>query len=241
MHDRRVARIITPGTLIDENFIDPYSNNYILAIHAENILASKTKCELRGHSRCRPMPLGLAWLDLSTGSFFTQSTTLSTLPSDLSRIAPREVVLDESLQAVQDNQLFSIIGDDRLLITYYPSPYPTRIENWTSMLETEFSPDAIKEFTLEEITAGSLLIHYVRTRLKNSTIRLQHPLRYQAMETMGIDKNSMRALEIKETMRDGTKQGSLLHSMRRTVTRSGARLLEEWLSISPHVKRNRRS
>ena len=36
MHDRKVTRIITPGTLIDENFIDPYANNYVMAIHLDS-------------------------------------------------------------------------------------------------------------------------------------------------------------------------------------------------------------
>jgi DNA mismatch repair ATPase MutS len=50
------------------------------------------------------------------------------------------------------------------------------------------------------------------------------------MHIMNIDKSSMRSLEIKQTIRDGVFRGSLLHAIRRTVTKSGARLLNEWLS-----------
>jgi DNA mismatch repair ATPase MutS len=239
MHDRRVSRIITPGTLIDENFIDPYTNNYILAIHVKDVLSPTTMFkfldqnnDILDHAHSSPTPLGLAWLDLSTGSFFTQSITSSTLPSALTRIMPSEIVLDESLRSIHGHGLFQILEEDRHIITYYPSTCPTPVENWTPMLEAEITPDVAKEFTPEEISAGSFLLYYVKTRLPSSNMRLQPPLRYQATEIMSIDKNSMRALEIKETIRDGTMQGSLLHSIRRTVTRSGARLLEEWLSTS---------
>ncbi len=63
-------------------------------------------------------------------------------------------------------------------------------------------------------------------------MKLQPPLRYASMEVMGIDKNSLRSLEIRQTMRDGAFRGSLLHAIRRTVTTSGARLLSEWLSMA---------
>jgi DNA mismatch repair ATPase MutS len=236
MHDRRVSRIITPGTLIDENFMDPYTNNYVLAVYIEDFPTALSEFrdlsnENLDLAHLSPMPMGLAWLDLSTGSFFTQSITSSTLPSALSRIAPSEIVLDENLQAAQDHGLLSILEEDHHVITYCPSTCHTPIENWSSMLEAEITPIVAKEFTPEEVSAGNLLLHYVKTRLQSSNMRLQPPQRYQAMEIMGIDKNSMRALEIKETIRDGTKQGCLLHSIRRTVTRSGARLLDEWLSM----------
>lgn len=98
MHDRRVARIITPGTLIDENFMDPYANNYVMAIHVDDSGQQRELGEeldqgqprdptLPGYSASAPPSngpfLGLAWLDLSTGHFFTQLTDIPSLSSIL--------------------------------------------------------------------------------------------------------------------------------------------------------------
>lgn len=231
MHDRRVARIITPGTLIDENFMDPYANNYAMAIHvaqdqpSEDLPGPEPSSETRGS-----LSLGLAWLDLSTGHFFTQSTTLASLPSILSKVGPREVVLDESFASQKDHDIFSILAEDRHLITYSPPGGLTDMSEWTPLLESEV-PQSLKEtFTSEEVLAGDLVLNYVKERLQGLSMRLQPPLRHENMQIMSIDKNSLRALEIKQTTRDGFFRGSLLHAIRRTVTKSGARLLNDWLS-----------
>lgn len=247
MHDRRVARIITPGTLIDENFMDPFSNNYVLSIHIENSGNSKESDEELdpGHhsgtttSQEDPsLPAGLAWLDLSTGHFFTQSTTLSAIPSFLARIGPREIVLDEDLQASKDHGIFTVLAEDHHLITYTNSTEVRPISEWKPMLESPVSPRAAEEFTREEVAAGSVLLQYVETRLLGSNMKLQPPTRQ--LDMMGVDKNTMRALEIKRSMRDDTATGSLLHTIRRTVTKGGARLLDSWLSeSSTHIASKR--
>ncbi|KAM4054857.1 mutS family protein [Hirsutella rhossiliensis] len=214
MHDRRVARIITPGTLIDENFMDPYANNYVLAIHVS----------------VTSLPLGLAWLDLSTGHFFTQAADLASLPSVLSRIAPSEVVLDQDFQGQKDHDIFSILADDRHLVTYSPQGGLADIGEWTALLEAEVPESTRESFTDQEVLAGGLVLNYVKDRLRGLSMKLQPPLRHENMQIMNIDKNSMRALEIRQTIRDGFFRGSLLHAIRRTATKSGARLLGEWLS-----------
>ncbi len=228
MHDRRVARIITPGTLIDENFMDPFTNNYVLAIHVDQ----QSRTEDTAPESTSPIPssqlVGVAWLDLSTGHFFTQTTTLSSLPSLLARIGPREIVLDEDLQASKSHQIFTVLEEDHHLITYTGYSNIKDISEWNPMLESPISARAASEFTEEEIGAGSNLLQYVETRLQGSNMKLQPPVRQ--LEMMGIDKNTMRALEIKKTMKDGLVTGSLLHTVRRTVTKGGARLLDNWLS-----------
>lgn len=243
MHDRRVARIITPGTLIDEQFMDPYANNYVMAIHLPGE-KEQSDHELAASPDLHPdavspeavskasIPIGLSWLDLSTGLFFTHATTLSTLSSMLSRISPREVVLDEDLQTRTGHEVFSILAEDRHLITYAPPGQRelTTLADWAPMLESAIPRKNVAAFTDDEIKAGSLLLDYVKDRLQGTSMKLQPPMRHEAMQVMTIDKNGMRSLEIKQTIRDGTFRGSLLHAIRRTVTKSGARLLGEWLN-----------
>ena len=222
LHDRRVSRIVTPGTLIDENFMDPFSNNYVLAIHVGDSLGD-------GGSLTDPeMLIGLAWLDLSTGHFFTQATTLSALPSFLARIGPKEVILSEELQEEKNHGIFTVLEEDHYLVSYIDTTVAQPISEWTANLESPIPPGIIDEFTPEEVAAGSSLLQYVATRLQGSNIKLQPPTRQS--DVMGIDKNTMRALEIRTTMREDSVSGSLLNIIRRTVTKGGTRLLGSWLS-----------
>ena len=283
MHTRRVTRIVTPGTLIDENFMDPYTNNYVMAIHlhhdsSASNLSDDTESRQSGqHTTSRPpfdetgtsavgaaataatttapTRVGLAWLDLSTGHFFTQPTTLASLASVLSRVSPREIVLDKALEPAyrdRDQQdahpLFAILQEASCLLTYAPAPrwkeaeaegeregesgtdLREQLAEWEPYLESEIPVATADQFTDVEVQAGSLLLHYVRDRLQGLSMKLQPPVRYEASSVMMIDKNSMRSLEIKQTLRDGVFKGSLLHAIRRTVTQSGARLLTQWLS-----------
>jgi DNA mismatch repair ATPase MutS len=237
MHDRKVSRVITPGTLIDENFMDPFTNNYVLNIHIEKLseaLAANhvAENEAVNHNLVdeqSALPIGLAWLDLSTGHFFTQSTTLAVLPSLLARIGPREIVLDESFRAIHDHNLFSTLREDHHLVTYVEASEPKPMSEWSHMLESPVPVKQEGEFTTLEIAAGSTLLQYVETRLQGSAMKLQPPSRQ--LDVMGIDKNTLRALEIKTTIRDDLFTGSLLHTVRRTVTKGGARLLDSWLSM----------
>ncbi|KAI1455722.1 muts domain V-domain-containing protein [Annulohypoxylon moriforme] len=244
MHDRKVTRVITPGTLIDENFIDPYANNFVMAVHInhqENDISNSAKspattehgiieAERLAALQSNDTPIGLAWIDVSTGQFYTQSTTVTSLGSILSRVGPREIVVDEVFESQNDHQLFSVLAEDKYLITFAPHDEQLPLSGWTPMLESDIPIKTAKGFTPDEVQAGSLLLQYVRDRLQGLSMKLQPPLRYENMSVMAIDKSTMRSLEIKQTIRDGTFRGSLLHAIRRTVTKGGARLLNTWLS-----------
>ncbi|KAI1345144.1 muts domain V [Xylariaceae sp. FL0016] len=237
MHDRRVTRVITPGTLIDENFIDPYANNYVMAIHVNSqghlaSIADETSGEVSCHLESRPSaaPIGLAWLDISTGQFYTQSSTVASLSSMLSRVGPKELVVDEVLESQRDHQLFSVLAEDKHFITFAPQGKHLPVSEWGTMLESEIPARTVESFTSDEAQAGSLLLQYVRNRLQGLSMKLQPPQRHENMAVLTIDKNTMRSLEIKQTIKDGAFRGSLLHAIRRTVTKGGARLLNAWLS-----------
>lgn len=229
MHDRRVTRVITPGTLIDENFIDPYANNYVLAVHYDHdheAYRSPTDANLGQSSTS----IGVAWLDVSTGQFYTQATTIASLSSILSRVAPREIVVDKVLESRRDDHLFSVLTEDRHLITFAPRGDFLPVSEWGPMLESEISTQTLANFTTDEAQAGSLLLQYVKDCLQGTSMKLQPPLRHENLAVLAMDKNTMRALEIKQTIKDSAYRGSLLHAVRRTVTKGGARLLNSWLS-----------
>jgi DNA mismatch repair ATPase MutS len=237
-YNRKVTRVVTPGTLIDEQFMDPWDNNYLLSIHIDPkaLETEDATNETPGSSSVSSVlnlprtEVGLAWIDLSSGVFLTQSTDIASLPSAVARIKPREIVLDSIFQGNEHLRIVSILREDGHIITFQEPPQePLTAEDWIPMLEEAVDDFDPENFAPSEIAAGGSILHYVKHQLLGSQTRLQTPVRHQAQDHMSIDKNSLRALEIRNTIRDGLYEGSLLHSLKNTVTKSGTRLLTQRL------------
>jgi len=235
LFSREVKRIVTPGTLIDEDFLSPYEHNYLLAI-APDPSASSQKSSSEDDSVLQTR-VGLSWIDLSSGDFFTQSTTLDNLSSALARIAPKEVILQEqSRPNIISKTLLTILRDQgHLLSLSKDTPGSIKTEEWLQLLQESAAVDVVNVFSFEEASSSNLLLHYVKEQLPGLKLKLQAPVRQSSEEYMIVDKNSLRGLEITQTLRDGLFKGSLLQAVRRTSTESGARLLSQRLSkLSQH-------
>lgn len=233
LFDRRVVRVVTPGTLVDEKFIHPSENNFLLVIHRRADGNVKRTEAAERETLPQSQPIGLAWLDLSTGEFFTQSSNFGSLPSDLLRINAREVVLGASLDPPTVLKIREAMVQSDQAITFHSDPIPALpISEWAPRLESPVPIEQQSTFSDEEVAAGSILLGYVQDKLQGLGMKLQAPIKRHEAESMSIDKNSMRGLEILETSQKGSKgtKGSLLHSVRKTVTKSGARLLRERVS-----------
>ncbi|KAL8840359.1 MAG: hypothetical protein Q9170_001374 [Blastenia crenularia] len=241
MFDRRVTRVVTPGTLIDEKFMDPYENNFLLAIqpmgHSTNSPSTeKRPIELKSDVldlELSSVRVGLAWLDLSTGEFFTQTTNMLNLASALARIGAKEVIVSDNLEAPISRNIAIVVNHDHRTLTYHAGKNAELpISFWASMLESPIPRPDETAFLHEEVSAGSMLLTYVAQNLQGFSIKLQPPQRRQEHDTMSIDKNSLRGLEVLATSKEGIGggKGSLLHTVRRTVTKSGSRLLKDWIS-----------
>ncbi|KAL6168102.1 MutS protein 1 [Exserohilum turcicum] len=219
--------------------MDPWENNYLLSIHVDpEVLKSEAPShQIPGSSSVSSIlnlprtQVGLAWLDLSSGDFLTQSTDIASLPSAVARIKPREIVLDSVFQEPDYSHIVSLMQEDGYAITFHEPPEDRlTVEDWKPMLEDAVDGFDMAKFTPGEVTAGGSLLHYVKHQLRGSQMQLRAPVRHQAEEHMSIDKHSLRALEIRSTIRDGVYEGSLLHTVKNTVTKSGTRLLTQRLS-----------
>ena len=223
LFERRVARIVTPGTLVDEKFMQSMENNFLLAIHVSNPL-------LDGQNDLAAPTLGLAWMDLSTGEFYTQATNLGNVSSDLLRISPREIVLNQEMTYDVRQTLLDVLSTESFTVTQFSKlVHIKEVSDWSSRLECPVAVSEMRAFTRAEVDAGNLLLEYAKEQLLDLGMRLQQPIRRIESENMGIDKNTMRGLEIVDRSQTATSggKGSLLHAIRRTVTKGGARLLRE--------------
>ncbi|KAK7527845.1 MutS2 protein [Phyllosticta citriasiana] len=226
MFDRQVSRIITPGTLIDEKFLDPLESNYCLSIHVDSSLSAS-----EGPTALQSDSVGLAWVDISSGEFFTQSTNFGSLSSAVALIGPREIVLDQSHQDRKDSRLLQILDGDRHKITFHePQMQHQSPDGWAATLKETLRDFQSVNYPHCELDAAGFLLEFVRTQLQRSDIALEAPVRRQSSEYMSIDRNTMKALELKESLREGKLEGSLLHAIRRTSTKGGARLLTQRLT-----------
>jgi len=216
--DRRVARIVTPGTLIDEPFLNADENNYLLSIGIRGPLDSTTQT------------IGLSWIDVSTGEFFTKECTIENLRDELVRIAPREVVMDKY---TADDALLStsleVMGQEGIVLSLV-TPNPTGEETSSGPTEDlELSASALSQ---NEAAAVGLLTAFLHDNLLESMPKLTRPSREFGEGRMDIDSHTIKGLEIRESMREGGVTGSFLSVIKRTVTSSGTRLLARWLCRS---------
>ncbi|RUO97021.1 DNA mismatch repair protein MutS [Jimgerdemannia flammicorona] len=118
---RKVSRIITPGTLIDEQFLNPYQHNYLLAVSDAPLNSASSN---NASSKSEDNTIGLAWLDLSTGDFMMQKTSLKAFSDDLDRIRPREIILCADLERQIDNPLVRTVQNHpNMAVTYQPAEY----------------------------------------------------------------------------------------------------------------------
>jgi DNA mismatch repair ATPase MutS len=224
LFDRQVARVVTRGTLIDENFMDVAQNNFLLAIHV-----SESSADATGESS----EAGLAWIDLSTGEFLTAVTPRAHLPSSISRIAPREIVFSGELSDSAREEMDTLLSHHRDFATYHPmSSVFSSVAQWDDVFEVPLAAEVADKLLHPEKMAAHQLLDYARHRLQKTVIRLQPPRQRQESETLIIDRHSLRGLEILETSKDGLGKGSLFNAVKRTVTSSGERLLRQRL-VSP--------
>lgn len=228
--DRRVNRIVSPGTLIDEPFLNPYENNYLLAINA----VEEGGEDLEGDSMASSF--GLAWVDVSTGDFHTKCVGSDTLQDELARIAPREVVLNDQLPKRSLDFLKDQTEGEGHFVSYIAAATGTNQivatpnESGTDDLSSPQSADP-SSFTLSssEQAAADLLSAYLAANLFEGAPQLISPSHEAVANRMQIDSHTIKALELKETMREGGTTGSLLSVIKRTVTSGGTRLLSRWI------------
>ncbi|KJA26143.1 hypothetical protein HYPSUDRAFT_1067724 [Hypholoma sublateritium FD-334 SS-4] len=221
--DRRISRIITPGTLIDESFLDPRNNNYVLAVTPPDISEDLKMTGL----------VGLAWMDVSTGQFFSKQCDVENLQDELARIDPREVVLHSSLIRITNHPILAMLTDN-----LWDSLSPDQIGAKQGSADTESSLESIQEkffsksclsLRSRETLSIQLLTDFLQANLLEHMPILDNPIHESTQQLMQIDSHTIHALEIRENDYEHGTKGSLLSVVKRTSTSGGARLLARWI------------
>ena len=219
---RQLTRILSPGTTIAANQLDAARNHYLCAL----------ACDKTG--------LHAAWLDLTTGEFkiATDAHPENLLPV-LTSLDPAEIITTEGAveswrQAPHEQTALHALHHfcSNRLVTELPA-YHFETDSGARAVMTALSVLNLQGFGLGHTHAGlgpaGALVYYATENLCAKPENLRGLQEYRSATTLLLDPATLRNLEIFESTR-GSREGSLLSALNRTVTAAGARLLERWLA-----------
>ncbi|MDH5406196.1 MAG: DNA mismatch repair protein MutS [Candidatus Aminicenantes bacterium] len=211
---REVVRVITPGTALDTQLLDPKENNYIASLFQND------------------QGFGISLLDLSTGEFkateFTASEEWNKLIDEFNTFSPRELLVPENFS------FLSKIKEE------FPEMIISPLEGWVfasdygyQLLLEQFKTASLEPFGIEgkliAIGSAGALLHYLRETQKEDLAHVTGLSFYQRSDYMILDAIAQRNLELIRSLQEGKREGSLLSIIDLTVTGMGARLLKSWL------------
>ncbi len=217
---REVVRVITPGTVIEENLLDSKKNNFLTSINIED--------------KNNTFYIGVASVDISTGDFLItqfEDKSLSKVLDEIIRISPSEIVAKESKKEKVCN-----------LIKQYKDIHIEFLEDWyfDSSTAEEKIKQIYKIYSIESFglninknyivlsCIGGLLEYLDRTQ-KNALPKLKSVKFYMLEDYMFLDSSCIRNLELIENLYDRTQKNTLLYVLDKTQTSLGARLLRSWI------------
>ncbi len=204
---RGITELVTPGVAMSDNVLNYKENNFLAAVQF-----GKTAC-------------GVAFLDISTGEFFTGQGTYDYVQKLLANFSPKEVLYDRVSKSTFEQQFgtgYCVYELDDWVFTE---------QNAKDKLNTHFGTKNLKGFGVEHlhdgvIAAGAIMQYLEMTQHTNighitSLSRLEEELYVR------LDNYTIRSLELLQPMQEGGT--SLLNVIDKTLTPMGGRMLRRWV------------
>ena len=206
---RKVVRVITPGTVLEENFFDDNPNNFLCSWNEVN----------DRHS--------ISWVDLSTGIFCVQKIDINqsnSLETALERLSPRELIMPLKMKE-QKPHYFSGCVTFQADSLFQSDACEERLKKFYKTKSLE----AFGEFSRSCISTAGAILGYVNLTQKGKLPLLKKIKQWKNIDVMEIDIFSRKSLELLKTQ-SGEKNGSFFNAINQTLTSGGARLLLERLN-----------
>jgi DNA mismatch repair protein MutS len=208
---REVTRVVTPGTITEDELLDPRKPNYLVALHVNG------------------GTIGLAWVELSMGEFHAVDLPANRVADELARLAPAECLGAEATIERLTEQYAAVL----------PSPMIAR-PDWTfdpgtalAAVKQQFGVLTLNGFGFDDsqpcVVAAGALVAYLQETFKSRLTHLLQLRPHRPEQILQLDEVTRRSLELTRTLREGNRDGSLLSVIDRTVTPMGARTLHDWL------------
>lgn len=201
---RDVVKIITPGTIVENEILEEDTNNFIA-----NIYSLGKEC-------------ALSFADISTGEcFVTSSKDISALYKIIDetvKVAPKELVLD--LNVLNNNIIMeSLVKKHNIFVSKY-------LNQDEELLNKNILPANLSAVESKSLV---LLLNYINNTQKEIASQINKIQVYKLEKYMRLDNSTRRNLEILESNRERIKKGSLLWVLDKTVTAIGARNVRKWV------------
>lgn len=209
---REVTRIITPGTIIEDNLLNAKENSYL--------------CAVAGFEG----KVAVSWLDITTGDFYVAQSVETLVFADLQRLRPAEIIIAERYANALG--IYSALPEFKRIIT--PRPNGTfdlkRAEQTiASHYKISSARAVLKDFSDVQMVAVGAMLEYVAHTQKSAAPLVKTPKILKSSDYMWIDPATIRNLEIYSSV-SNSKKDSLLGVMDKTHTAGGGRLLNFYLS-----------
>jgi DNA mismatch repair protein MutS len=202
--ERKVVRIVTPGTLTDSALLDEKRDSLLLALHQR-------------HGKA-----GMAWLNLASGQFFVSEADADSLAAELERLQPSEILLAENT---------TLPGQYKTAIKTLPA-WHFDLETARRTLCQQFSTLDLAGFGCDDFTLGleaaGALLGYARLTQGQAIAHVRNIRVYAAESFVRMDAATRRNLEITQTLR-GEPAPTLLSLLDTCASNMGSRLLNHWL------------
>ncbi|MCH2210052.1 MAG: DNA mismatch repair protein MutS [Fuerstiella sp.] len=211
---REVTRVVTPGTITEDELLDPRASNFIACVAPSGTV------------------LGLAWLELSTGRFLVSDIEPALLQDELARIHAAECIIPED-DADSTQQCVARTDLGGPVLTSRPS-WCFAYDETRRVLREHFGTKTLEGFDADEnspaVTAAGALLEYIRETQRSALGHITRLETWRRHRFMIVDEATRRSLELTSTIREGRREQSLLGVIDETKTPMGARLLADWLS-----------
>ena len=210
--ERGVVEVVTPGSVVDDDYLESGANNYIIAFGAFGDL------------------MALAWADASTGEFRAESYPagdIERLRREIYRLSPREAIVRESI--LDDGAVARVLAENPgIVLNRYPD-WTFSLEQGRTALLRHFGTKSLKGFGFDDddpaLAAAGALLEYLRESVKVEPSQFRALRGSEDAERVAIDESSQKNLEIVRNLRDGGVAFSLLGVVDYTRTAMGARAL----------------
>ena len=210
---REVIRVITPGTVLDDNVLDPKKDQFIASIYFGKNL------------------IGLAALDVSTGVFkATQidgANSLSLLADELKKLDPKEIIIPNSMIEephpwLPASEAFLHAGED------WTFSFSEAYRNLTEHFKTQSLEGFGCENMKAAISSAGALIHYLQETQKSAMEHITALTPFPIHDYMAVDQSTLASLELVQSS-EGSRKNSLLDLLDISQTAMGARRIREWI------------
>jgi DNA mismatch repair protein MutS len=222
---REVTQLVTPGTIVDSDLLDPSQSNYLTAVFPAWFVDKKAVDRF-----------GVAWADISTGQFVVTVVPKDGLEGLLQRLNPAEILLPEKVGESLDETLANFQPGSR---TVRPD-WAFGQEASENLLHKQLNVATLDGFAIDSfgpaaVCAAGAVIEYLRETQKSVLEHVDSIRPFHVSDYVKIDSATWRSLEINQTLRTGNSDGSLFGVIDRSQTPMGSRLLGQWL-MTPLVE-----